>query len=133
MPKSQRHIPLAHSVLIAGQASELYDEGYSLLDLNALITNGREGFRSYYVSGESMDPTIPSGSLVCVDPYCQPRNGDPIVAMIDDLVTVKTFQLRERRLYLVPTNSTYPTREIRPNENLRILGVVVAHLVLHRR
>lgn len=133
MPKSQRHIPLAHSVLTAGPASEFYDGEYDLIDLNALITNGREGFTSYYVSGESMDPTIPTGSLVLVDPYCQPHNGDPIVAIVDNKITVKTFQFEERRLYLVPTNPTFQVREVRPNEDLRILGVVTAHLVFHRR
>lgn len=127
---SKHKIPLALSLLSAGPAVEI-GEDYELLDINALVTRGREGFIAYPVTGDSMIEGIQPGSVVFVDPYAEPRNGSIVAASVNGAICVKTFQIRERKLYLVPQNTKYPSKEIREADNLHILGVVKGNLNLY--
>lgn len=105
-------------------------EECAALDLNAVVTGGRDGFAAYVVSGDSM-PEIPHGSLIFVDTWAEGRNGSVIAAEVNGQICVKKFERSERRLRLVSTNDIYPPREIMHNEIFRVLGVVKAHLVFH--
>jgi DNA polymerase V len=114
-------IPLAHSLLSAGSAFALED-GYEQLDINNLITRGREGFLAFIVTGDSMVDTIQPGSIVVVDPMAEARNGSIVVAMVDDRVNVKIFEQRSTGLYLVPLNPKYKPQRI--DRDFTVIGVV---------
>jgi SOS-response transcriptional repressor LexA len=129
---SKKRIPLAHSLLSAGEAAEISDD-YQLLDVCELITNGREGFIAYEVTGDSMVSDILPGYIVFVDPFCEPRNGDIVASSVNGRNCIKIFNRKPNGLFLVSANTKYKPHEIRPSDNFFILGVVKAHLALHSR
>ncbi|MGH9818519.1 MAG: LexA family protein [Pyrinomonadaceae bacterium] len=124
-------MPLALSMISAGPAAEAVED-YSLLDINELITNGREGFVAFEVTGNSMVENILPGYMIFVDAWAEPRNGDIIAAAVDDAICVKIFSNRANGLYLVSANRDYPPQEITAKDNFRIVGVVKGHLAVYR-
>lgn len=128
--KSQRKIPMALSYLSAGEASETTDD-YELLDINELITGGKEGMVSYKVTGDSMLEYIKPGYIVFVDPYQEPKNGDIIVSRVNGKNNVKIFKASDNGLYLVSANKTYPPKKITKVDDFHILGVVKGHLAVY--
>ena len=126
-----RHIPLAYSLLSAGPAVEIHDDGYALLDLNALVTRGREGCVAFVVTGDSMRSDILPGYIVFIDTNAQPNNGDTVAVNVNGQNCIKIFQHSAQRLYLVPRNNDYPALEIRPSDDLHVLGVVTSHLAVY--
>lgn len=127
---SKRTLPLAYSLLPAGDAVELSDDGFQL-DLNALITNGREGFIAFTITGDSMLESIRPGDIVIVDTWREPKNGDVIVASVNGQNCIKLFQNDRRGLYLVSSNSQYRPKEIRPSDRFNVIGVVRGHVALY--
>lgn len=78
------------------------------------------------VEGDSMiNVGIFDGDLVLVDPGLKPRNGDIVVALVDQGNTVKTYieDKVSKRVYLQAENPEYP--DIHPMESLEIQGVVI--------
>ena len=76
------------------------------------------------VKGESMiNAGIFSGDTVLVQRQSDARNGDMVVALVDDSATVKTFYKENGHFRLQPENETY--EPIIVNEVI-ILGKVVA-------
>lgn len=132
MPNSHRAIPLAFSFLSAGHAVEIQDDGYALLDVNELISGGREGFLAFIVTGDSMRGDILPGYIVFIDPNREPRNGDTVAVSINGETCIKVFERTATQLYLVPKNADYQAREVRPSDTLHILGVVTSHLSVYR-
>jgi len=60
------------------------------------------------VSGDSMvDAAICNGDYVVVKQAQTAENGDIVAAMIDGEATVKTFQRRDGKVWLLPHNSAY--------------------------
>lgn len=120
-------IPLAYGLLSAGPAVMLTDDGYALLDLNFLVSGGREGCLAFVVTGDSMKPDIHQGNLVFIDTNREPRNGDFVAVSINNETCIKRFEREQQRLYLVPANGEYPTREVKANDSFHVLGVVTSH------
>lgn len=125
-----RQIPLAFSLLSAGPAAQV-DDGYSLLDLNALVTQGREGCLAFVVTGDSMRDDILPGYIVFIDPNREPRNGSTVAVSVNNETCIKLFEREQQRLYLVPKNGEFPTKEVKPSDNFHILGVVTSHLAVY--
>ena len=123
-----KQIPLAYSLLSAGPGVQVCDDGFALLDLNFLITGGRENFLAFVITGDSMREDIHPGNIVFVDPNAEPQNGDTVVVNINGENCIKIFERSVTRLYLVPMNDAYPTREVRPTDTFHVLGVVKSHL-----
>lgn len=130
MSHSHRRIPLAHSLLSAGAAVEI-DDGYALLDVNALITQGRDDFLAFVVTGDSMREDILPGNIVFIDPHREPQNGDVVAVNINGANCIKIFEREHQRLYLVPKNGDFAPREVKPSDNFHLLGVVTSHLAVY--
>ena len=78
------------------------------------------------VCGDSMvDAAIMDGDWVAVRKQPSAEDGEIVVAMIDDEVTVKTLRRSPGRVLLVPQNPVYQPI---PGDNAIILGKVVAVL-----
>jgi len=78
------------------------------------------------VEGDSMiNVGIFDGDLVLVDTGLKPRNGDVVVALVDQGNTVKTYieDKITKKVYLQAENPEYP--DIYPMESLEIQGVVI--------
>ncbi len=77
------------------------------------------------VNGDSMiDAAIYEGDLVLADSKKNPRNGDIVVALIDNENTLKRFVTKNGKAYLKPENKKY--KKIYPVNELIIQGVVMA-------
>jgi len=78
------------------------------------------------VQGDSMrDARIFDGdfALVKVQPKALP--GEIVVALLDDEVTVKRFQLNEETVVLQPANETFAPVRVERGQRLRLLGKVI--------
>lgn len=130
-PRSEHLIPHSLSTIQAGPAAEVCDS-FAMVDLNRLLTGDREGFVIYEVTGDSGAPHILPGHLVIVDTWLEPREGDWIAAEVDGLVAVKKFHHTRNGLYLVSQNPKYPPRKITEQNSFRVIGVITAHVGVHR-
>lgn len=75
------------------------------------------------VKGDSMrDAGIVEGDIAVVDKSVEPRDGDVVIAALGGDVTIKTLELREGSVRLMPANPDY--RPLRLSEGDEILGVV---------
>ena len=124
---SKRTLPLAYSLLPAGDAVEISEDS-AQLDLNALVTGGREGFVAYAITGDSMLESIRPGDIVVVDTWREPKNGDIIVASVNGQNSIKVLEHNPHGLFLVPKNGEYKRREITYKDNFQVIGVVKWHL-----
>jgi len=59
------------------------------------------------MEGDSMEPKIPAGSIVVVNPNTEVRSGDVAVVCIDDRMMVKQVFYRGNRIELNPLNPAY--------------------------
>jgi repressor LexA len=72
------------------------------------------------VKGDSMrDAGIMDGDVVVVKQQSTAENGDIVVAMVDDAVTLKRFFMEKNRVRLKAENPKYPSLY---TQNVRILG-----------
>ena len=77
------------------------------------------------VQGDSMiNVGIFENDLVVVSPDDKGRNGDVIVAMLDDEVTVKTLEQKNDNIRLIPQNDNYKPIPINTESNFSIIGKV---------
>ena len=78
------------------------------------------------VSGDSMiDAAICSGDYVVIRQEQTANNGDIVAALIDGEATVKTFQRKDGKVWLMPHNDSYDPID---GTNATILGKVTAVL-----
>ena len=69
---------------------------------------------------------IQDGDLILVRPQPRAEDGAIIVAMVDGETTVKRLRRRAGGIQLVPSNPSLRPLSIREDEQLRIIGTVVA-------
>ena len=88
-------------------------------------TGGRSGeFFALRVRGESMlNAGILPGDLVVVQRQQTARNGEIVVAMIEDEATVKTYSRQNGHVWLLPENDAYEPID---GTSAQILGRVAA-------
>lgn len=76
------------------------------------------------VRGDSMrDDGILDGDLVAVQRAAQARDGQVVVARIDDEITIKRLKLGDDRIALLPGNPDYAPIEIQPGQDFAIEGL----------
>jgi repressor LexA len=80
------------------------------------------------VKGDSMiEDGIFDGDFVIIKPNPSPRNGEVVVALLEDgSATLKRFFKEKGRYRLEPANKNYQPIEVAGDSNLSIQGVVVA-------
>ncbi len=88
-------------------------------------TGGREGeYFALRVRGESMlGLGILPGDLVVVHQQQAARNGEIVVALLEDEATVKTFSRKDGKIWLLPANPDYHPID---GTNCTVMGKVVA-------
>ncbi|MGH8075789.1 MAG: transcriptional repressor LexA [Lysobacter sp.] len=76
------------------------------------------------VHGDSMrDDGILDGDLVAVQRAAQARDGQVVIARIDDEITIKRLKLGRDRIQLLPRNPDYAPIEIQPGQDFAIEGL----------
>jgi len=77
------------------------------------------------VKGDSMiNAGINDKDLVIVSPYEQAKNGDIVVAMLNDEATVKKFELVNNKIRLIPENNAYQPIEVNSYDDFKLVGKV---------
>ena len=77
------------------------------------------------VRGDSMiNAGINDGDLVIVSPNEQTKNGDIVVAILNDEATVKKFVISDKKIKLVPENSAYLPIEVNTGDDFKLAGKV---------
>lgn len=84
-----------------------------------------EEYFALKVRGDSMiEAGIFDGDFVLVSSRKEAVNGDIVVAMLNDEVTVKTYECRSDSIKLIPQNKNYEPIEINSESDFSILGRV---------
>lgn len=98
-------------------------EGSLVVD-PAFLKRSQDAF-ALRVKGDSMiDVGINDGDLVIVSPNEQSRNGDIVVAMLNDEATVKRFEVVNKKIKLIAENSAYLPIEIKREDDFKLIGKV---------
>jgi repressor LexA len=98
-------------------------EGSLVVD-PAFLKRAEDAF-ALRVKGDSMiNVGINDGDLVIVSPNEQARNGDIVVAMLNDEATVKRFELVDKKIKLIAENSAYSPIEIKSEDEFKLIGKV---------
>jgi len=127
MPKGERlGVPLLGYVQ-AGFPSPAEEELIDTLSLDEYLIENPQASFMLKVSGDSMiDAGIHEGDIVIVERGRNPKNGDMVLANVDNDWTLKHYRKRGKDIELVPANKNYPV--IRPQGEL-ILGGVVKSMI----
>ena len=132
-----RRVPLIESTPEAGKTGVYVVDltPQSWLEADADFSTQAVGLR---LADDSMEPEFYMGEIVIVDPQVQPRDGDYVVAELQEadepsrLWTFKQYRARGhhrgQQVYdLVPLNPTYRTTTVGPDFPGRIVGTMVEH------
>ncbi|MCU0364141.1 MAG: hypothetical protein MUE93_00490 [Ignavibacteriaceae bacterium] len=77
------------------------------------------------VKGDSMiNAGINDKDLVIVSPTEQAKNGDIVVAMLNDEATVKKFEFINNKVRLIAENNAYLPIEVEVDDDFKIIGKV---------
>ena len=120
-------VPVATESVPAGWPSPAADYFDGDVDLNEHLLVNRPASFIVRVAGDSMiGAGIFDGDELVVDRSLDPVDGDVVIAVVDNELTVKTLHLGESGPELRPENPAYPV--IRPATDLRVWGVVTTCL-----
>ncbi|MGD8305415.1 MAG: transcriptional repressor LexA [Ignavibacteria bacterium] len=98
-------------------------EGTVIID-PAFIKKSEDVF-ALKVRGDSMiNAGIFEGDLVVVSPNDKGKNGDIIVAMLDDEVTVKSYKTENNNITLIPENDNYRPMPVKDKNSFSVIGKV---------
>ncbi len=98
-------------------------EGTVIID-PAFIKKSEDAF-ALKVRGDSMiNAGIFEGDLVIVSPDNKGKNGDIIVAMLDDEVTVKSYKIENNSITLIPENDNYRPMPVKDKNSFSVIGKV---------
>jgi repressor LexA len=87
---------------------------------------GNPDYFALRVQGQSMiNNHIDDGDFVVIRSQESAHNGDRVVAMIDDEVTLKRYYREKNRIRLEPANETMAPIFVDEDDDIRILGVLV--------
>lgn len=90
-----------------------------------LVAAGRH-FALRVIGNSMRDASINEGDVVIVRQQPLAQHNDIIVALVRDEATVKRLSIREHEIELLPANPEFKPIPIGPDDELRIVGKVVA-------
>lgn len=125
LPKSLFLPPPLLGIVQAGYPNSTEHELLDTLSFDEFLVRNPESSYILKVSGDSMiQAGINQGDLVVLEKGREPKEGDIVVAFIDNQWTLKYFEKKAGKVCLVAANPKYPT--LYPEKSLTIEGVVVS-------
>lgn len=118
-----REIPIVGRVAAGAPIFAIENQVDSLM-----VRDNRTGLFGLRIVGDSMAPRIMDGDLVVVQQQDDAKDGDIIIALIDDEATCKVIKKSAWGVSLVPFNSSYAPfvyTEREAEERLHIIGKVI--------
>lgn len=115
----------------AGTGAEVQEEMIDTLNLNEWLVENESSTYMVDVQGDSMkDAGIFDGDTVLVERTQNFRDGQIVVALMDDGYTIKYLRKKGSSMHLDPANTKY--RAIHPTEDNRIELVAVVKAVIRK-
>lgn len=110
----------------AGNPLTIYPDAIDTVQLPTIARMPQDSFL-LRVKGDSLkDAYIFSGDIVIVNPNLEPKNGQIVVAILDDAAVVKRFYKKRNEIELVSENPEYQTIIIdKKYASFKIVGIVV--------
>jgi repressor LexA len=109
----------------AGFPSPAEEELVDTITIDEFLIANKEATYMLKVSGDSMiDAGIRPGDMVLVERNRNPKEGDIVIAEVDNEWTMKYLKKQNGKMVLEPANKKYKT--IIPGEELKIAAVVIA-------
>lgn len=110
----------------AGNPLVVYPDSIDTIELPTIALIPKESFL-VKVKGDSLkDAYIFSGDIIIVNPHLLPKNGDFVVAILDDSAVVKRFMKKNKVIELHSENPDYDKIVIlTENQNFKIVGIVI--------
>lgn len=102
-------------------------QGTIAIDSN-FFRNNKDCF-ALKVTGDSMiNAGIFDGDLVIVNPNEKVSQHDIVVARVDDEITVKNYEKKNNKVFLIPQNDKYEPITVTERNNFSLIGKVVGVL-----
>ncbi len=110
----------------AGNPLTIYPDAIDTIELPTIARMPKDSFL-LRVKGDSLkDAYIFSGDIVIVNPNLEAKNGQIVVAVLDDAAVVKRFYKKKNEVELTSENPEYKTITIEKNyPRFKLIGVVV--------
>jgi len=110
----------------AGNPLTIYPDAIDTVELPTIAKMPKDSFL-LKVRGDSLkDAYIFSGDIVIVNPNLEPKNGQIVVAILDDAAVVKRFYKKRNEIELVSENPDYKPIVIdKKYPSFKIVGIVV--------
>lgn len=109
----------------AGFPSPAEGELTDTMSLDEYLIANKEATYTLKVNGDSMiEAGIPPGDLLLVERGAEARDGDIVIAQVEQEWTMKHLRRRGTRVFLEAANKRY--KPIHPQEELKIAAVVRA-------
>lgn len=102
-------------------------QGTIAIDSN-FFRNNKDCF-ALKVTGDSMiNAGIFDGDLVIVNPNEKVSQHDIVVARVDDEITVKNYEKKNNKVFLIPQNNNYEPITVTERNNFSLIGKVIGVL-----
>ncbi len=110
----------------AGNPLTIYPDAIDTVELPTIAKMPKDSFL-LRVKGDSLkDAYIFSGDIVIVNPNLEPKNGQIVVAILDDASVVKRFYKKRNEIELVSENPDYKPIVIdKKYPSFKVVGIVV--------
>ena len=110
----------------AGNPLTIYPDAIDSIELPTIARMPKDSFL-LRVKGDSLkDAYIFSGDIVIVNPNLEPKNGQIVVAVLDDAAVVKRFYKKRNEIELVSENPDYkPIIINKKHQGFKIVGIVI--------
>ncbi len=110
----------------AGNPLTIYPDAIDTIQLPTIARMPKDSFL-LRVKGDSLkDAYIFSGDIVIVNPNLEPKNGQIVVAVLDDAAVVKRFYKKRSEIELVSENPNYKPIVIdKKYPSFKIVGIVI--------
>jgi repressor LexA len=110
----------------AGNPLTIYPDAIDIVQLPTIAKMPQDSFL-LRVKGDSLkDAYIFSGDIVIVNPNLEPKNGQIVVAVLNDAAVVKRFYKKRSEIELASENPEYKTIVIdKKYPSFKIVGIVI--------
>jgi repressor LexA len=110
----------------AGNPLIIYPDAIDTIELPSIARMPKDSFL-LRVKGDSLkDAYIFNGDIVIVNPNLEAKNGQIIVAILDDAAVVKRFYKKKNEIELISENPDYkPIVVEKKNASFKLVGIVV--------
>ncbi|MCW5589499.1 MAG: translesion error-prone DNA polymerase V autoproteolytic subunit [Legionellales bacterium] len=118
-------IPLLTHSVQAGFPSPAESDIESHLSLDDYLIEHKAATLFVRVKGLSMvEAGIIENDILIVDRSLNPRQGDFVIACLNNEYTLKLFHLEKNKIWLLPANPHFSRIELKPHSDNFIMGVV---------